>query len=116
MILALTVRMRKERKKYFTVLKKFFNALANVRPIPRRWANIQLLRAPDLGVGVRVHFTPVGNPTGESPDGEENSEHPGRETHGLVNDPGIEINVGVELSLVEILVGEGNLLKLFRDP
>ena len=73
-------------------------------PIPRRGAYIELLRATDLGVRVLIHFSPVGYPAGKTPDSKQHSEHAGRESHRLVNHSSVEINVGVELPLNEVVI------------
>jgi hypothetical protein len=52
---------------------------------------------------------------GQAAEGEQHGEHPGGEAHRLVDQPGVEVDVRVELALDEVVVGEGDLLELHRD-
>ena len=55
------------------------------------------------------------DPARQAPDREEHREHPGRKPHRLVDDPRVEVDVGVQLSLDEVVVGERELFELFGD-
>src|SRR6476646_10509761 len=68
-------------------------------------ARVDLARTPDLGL-LLVRFLPMRQPAREPADREEHGEHGGWEAHGPVAETRIEIDLGVELPLDEILVGE----------
>lgn len=57
----------------------------------------------------------MGEPSRDSGDGEENREEVSGESHCLVDDARVEVNVGVELSIDEVFVTSSNLLKLHCD-
>src|SRR5688500_1621018 len=57
----------------------------------------------------------VGQPAGRAGDGEEHCEHLDGETHGLVDQARVEVDVGVELAVDEVGVGQGDLLQLQGD-
>ena len=61
------------------------------------------------------HLLPLCQPPGCARDSEQHGEHLGLETHGLVDDPGIEIDVGIQLALDEVLVFERNPLQFECD-
>src|SRR5437867_1588457 len=82
---------------------------------PLGGAPIDLPRAGDLLVLVLQHLVPLGQPAGGARDREQHREHVHREPHGLVDQPGVEVDVGVELALDEVLVLEGDALQLEGD-
>jgi hypothetical protein len=84
-------------------------------PVPGRLANVQLLRTAQLRRPILVHLAPVGDPTRKTADGEQHSEHPRGEAHGLVDNTGIEIHVGVQLAIDEIVVCQRDGLKFLGD-
>jgi len=55
------------------------------------------------------------DPAGHSRNGEQDWEHVSGEAHGLVDDSGVEIDVGVQLSLDEVFILEGDLFKFDGD-
>ena len=57
-----------------------------------------LTRARDLLFRVGDHFLPLGEPAYRARDGEHHGEHRNGQTHGLVDDAGIEIDVWVKLA------------------
>lgn len=57
----------------------------------------------------------MGQPTSGTRDGEENGEVVGGESHGFVDETRVEVDVGVEVSLLEVLVAEGDALELDSD-
>lgn len=61
-------------------------------------ASIVLPGSIDVVLGVSEEFYPMGNPSCNSGDGEEDREHIGRETHSSVNKSTVEIDVGVKLA------------------
>ena len=54
---------------------------------------------------------PVCQPTSNSRDSEQHWEHVSRESHGSVDNSRVEINVGIELSLDEEFIWQGDLLQ-----
>src|ERR1700733_3406954 len=74
-------------------------------------AGVDLARAADLA-GLTVHLTPVGDPAGQPAEGEQHGEHPGRESQRPVDQPGVEVDVWVQLALDEVVVGQRSLFEL----
>jgi hypothetical protein len=69
-------------------------------------ADVDLSGPADLGVRIVDHFAPVPDPAGEPTDGEEHGEHAEREADRLVDDPGVEVHVGVKPTLDEVVIGQ----------
>src|SRR5436309_2066906 len=78
-------------------------------------AFVDLARAGDLLVLVLQHLFPLREPSRGTGDGEEHGKHVLREAHGLIDEPGIEVHVGIELPLHEVVVLEGDPLQLEGD-
>src|SRR5271169_2898529 len=78
-------------------------------------AEIDLTRTRDLLVGIHHQFVPLRQPSRGARNGEQNGEHVGLESHRLVNDPGVEIDVGIQLASDEIVVAQGDALEFERD-
>ena len=57
----------------------------------------------------------MGDPASHSRDCEEHWEHIGGEAHCLVDHSRVEVHVGVELALDELLVLQGDSLQLHSD-
>jgi hypothetical protein len=72
---------------------------------------VNLTRSDNLVIGVFNELGPMGEPSSESRESEEDSEHLSGDAEGLVDNSGVEIDVRVELSLDEVLVGESDLLE-----
>src|SRR6266511_5403499 len=68
----------------------------------------------DLLLLVEEPLLPLGKPARRPPDGEEHREHLDREAHGLVDDPGVEVHVWVQLVGDEVLVLQGQDRKSTR--
>lgn len=69
----------------------------------------------DFVFGVIEELVPVGEPSDHSGDHEEDGEHIRWKSHGAVDDPAVEIDVGVKLSFDEVGVGEGDAFELDCD-
>ena len=82
------------------------------RDVTARPAQINLARARNFLLGIEQHFFPLRDPAGGARNGEEHREHGHREAHGLVDQAGIEIHVGIELARDEVFVFEGDALAL----
>src|ERR1035437_85543 len=78
----------------------------------RVWAQIvaeeNLARPRDLLFGIEEHFFPLRDPPAGARNRKQHREHGDRETHRLVDQPGIKIHVGIELAGDEIIVLEGD--------
>ncbi|MBG9885581.1 hypothetical protein ABE10_03050, partial [Bacillus toyonensis] len=68
-----------------------------------------------LRLGVVLELTPLRQPAGEAADREQDREHARGEAHRLVDDARVEVDVRVEPALLEVVVGEGDLLELLRE-
>src|SRR5580700_6050520 len=78
-------------------------------------AEVYLARARDFLLGVEQHLFPLGDPAAGAGDGEQYGEHRYRETHRLVDQAGIKIDVGIELAGDEVVVLEGDALAFESD-
>ena len=78
-------------------------------------ALVDLAGADDLVLGILNELIPMGEPSSETGQSEHDGEHLGGDSEGLVDNSGVEIDVGVQLSLDEVLVRESNSLKLHGD-
>lgn len=76
---------------------------------------VDLTRSHNLVIGVFDEFRPVSEPSCESGEGEKDGEHLSGDAEGLVDNSGVEVDVRVELSLDEVLVGESDLLESHSD-
>src|SRR5579864_959167 len=76
---------------------------------------VDLARTGDFLFGVGDQFLPLCQPARRSGNGEEHREHLGAETHRLVHDAGIEIDIGIEFALYEIVVFQSNAFQLKCD-
>src|SRR3984893_5346187 len=84
----------------------------NRRVVARRRPGIELARTADLLARILDHFLPLGDPADGAGDREQRREHGGRKAHRLEGDAGIEIDVGIELLLDEVIVMERDALEL----
>src|SRR5579875_2871675 len=82
---------------------------------PRVVADVDLPRARDALLLVEEHLRPLRHPARGAGDREEHGEHLGREAHRVVDDPGVEVDVRVELARDEVVVLERDPLELERD-
>lgn len=62
----------------------------------------------DFVLGVIHELVPVCKPPGQSGNHEENWEHISWESHSLINDATVEVNIGIELPLDKILITQSN--------
>src|SRR6266404_1552158 len=78
-------------------------------------AQVNLPRTRDLLFRVEQQLFPLRNPAGGAGDSKQDREHGHREAHGLVDEPGIEVHVGIELALYEVIFFQGDALALQSD-
>src|SRR5579872_5993822 len=74
------------------------------RVVAPRGAGVKLPRPPDLLLRILDHFFPLGNPADRTRNRKQHGEHGGGEAHRLERDARIEVDVGIELLLDEIVV------------
>src|SRR3974390_264710 len=86
------------------------SAAADRHVVPVCLARVQLTRPADLLLRIVKHLLPPRNPADGAGHGEEDGEHRDREAHRLQRDARIEVDVGVELLLDEVGVGERDVL------
>ena len=77
--------------------------------------DVDLPRPRDLLLGVEQHLFPLRHPADRARDGEQHREHVHREAHRLIDQPGVEVDVRIELAADEVLVLERDPLELERD-
>src|SRR5260370_20999328 len=75
-------------------------------------ANIELARAEDPGLRIGDHFVPVSDPPDGARHRKDRREHRRRQAQRAEDDAGIEVDIGIELALDEVVVLEGDALQL----
>lgn len=75
-------------------------------------ADVVLSWSHDFVLGVVEEFVPMGEPSDNTRNHEENCEHVSREAHCFIYDTAIEVNVGIEFSFDEVRIGEGDTFEL----
>src|SRR4026207_1085418 len=78
-------------------------------------SDVQLPGPCDLLIGIEQSLLPLREPTRRAADREEHREHLDREAHRLIDEPGVEVHVRIELVAHEVVVFERDLLELERD-
>src|SRR5947199_10496893 len=64
---------------------------------------------------VTHHFAPVSDPPGKPAHSKEDGKHSRREPECLIDNSGVKVDVRIQPPLNEVIVAEGNLLKLHRE-
>src|SRR5260370_13542355 len=72
----------------------FLTALIDRNVMASVMAEVDLAGASNLLLGVEEHFFPMRDPPGSAWNREQDRKHRHRETHRLINEPGIEIALG----------------------
>ena len=75
-------------------------------------ADVVLSWSHDFVLGVVEEFVPMGEPSNDTRNHEENCEHVSREAHCFIDDTAIEVNIGIEFSFDEVRIGEGDTFEL----
>jgi hypothetical protein len=83
--------------------------------VARVVTQVNLPRPGDFLLGIEQHFFPLRDPSRSAGNSEQDREHGRGEAHRLVDQPGVEIHVGVQLALHEVIVFEGDALAFERD-
>src|SRR5688572_20374406 len=65
---------------------------------------VALLWTEDPILGIHRAFLPLRQPAGEAAHGEEDGEHLGRESERPIDDSGVEVDIGIQLPLDEVIV------------
>src|SRR5882672_7182343 len=78
-------------------------------------AQVDLPRAGNFLFGIEEHLLPLRDPTGSARNREQNREHGHGEPHRLVDEAGVEVHVGIELTLHKIFIFEGDALAFESD-
>src|SRR5688572_31873527 len=87
------------------------SALLDRHVIALRRAGVELARTADLLAGIGDHLVPLRDPADGAGEREQNGEHGGREADRREDHPRIEVDVGEQLLLDEIVVLERDLLE-----
>src|SRR5207245_11231955 len=90
----------------------FLIALIDRNVMARVVAEIDLAGPRDLLLRVEEHLFPLGDPTGSARNSEQHGEHGHWEAHRLINEAGVEVHVGIELALDEVIILEGDAFAL----
>src|SRR6202011_687848 len=77
---------------------------ANLRQVPFSRSGVDLPRSGDLLLRIEEAFLPLRQPTRRAPNGEQHREHLDRKADGRVDDARVEVDVGVEPVLDEVVV------------
>src|SRR5690349_1445474 len=96
---------------YVARLKTLFDRNVMARCV----AEINLPGPRDFLFRIEEHLFPLRNPARSAGNCKQHRKHGHWETHGLVDQPGVEVHVGIELALDEVVVFEGNALALESD-
>ena len=62
-----------------------------------------------------MHFAPLGNPARHAADGEHDGKHFGRNSQRPVEDAAVEVDIGIQLPLNEIIILQHGLFKFQGD-
>ena len=73
-------------------------------------AQVELARTRNLLLGIRQHLLPLGQPSHRARDREQRSKHLRSEAHGLIHNPGVEVDIGIQLALDEVIVFQSDAL------
>src|SRR5665647_1358609 len=92
-----------------------WSAVAHHHVLAFGGSDIDLAWPADLELRVGDHLAPLGDPARQPPEREQHGEHLGREPHRPVDQPGVEVNVRIQLALDEVLIRERDLLQPERD-
>src|SRR6202165_3813867 len=106
---------RASRRPYSKWIRCLLVPLIDRNVMTRVVPEIDLARARDFLLGVEEHLFPLRDPPGSARNREEDGKHGHRETHRLINEACVEIHVGIELALDEVIVFEGDALALESD-
>src|SRR6267143_1646977 len=106
---------RASRRTYAKWLRCLLIPLIDGNVMTRVVPEIDLPRARNFLLGVQEHLFPLRDPAGSARNREQNGKHGHRETHRLINEAGVEIHVGIELALDEVVVLESDALALESD-
>src|ERR1700682_2350797 len=106
---------RASRRPYSKWIRCLLVPLIDRNVMTRVVPEIDLARARDFLLGVEEHLFPLRDPPGSARNREEDGQHGHRETHRLINEACVEIHVGIELALDEVIVFEGDALALESD-
>src|SRR3569623_2031780 len=78
-------------------------------------ADVNLTRPRDLLLLVEEHLLPLRQPSRRTRDREEHGEEVHRELHRTVDEPPVEVHVGIELSRNEVVIRKRDALELEGD-
>ena len=78
-------------------------------------SGVNLPRSRNLLLGIRQHLLPLGQPSHGARNREQHGKHLRSESHGLVHDPGVEVDIGIQLALDEVIVFQRDALQLEGD-
>src|SRR5437763_16860579 len=83
-------------------------ALFQRNVMPRVVAKINLARTGYFLFRIEEHLFPLRDPARSARNRKQHGEQGHRESHGLINQAGVEVHVGVKLALDEILIFQGD--------
>src|ERR1700751_6478995 len=78
-------------------------ALGDRHDVPFGGPGIELARAEETRLRVRDHLVPLCGPADRAGHGEDRREHRRRQPQGAEDEAGVEVDIGVELALDEII-------------
>src|ERR1700704_202124 len=102
-------------RRYSKWIPCFLTALIDRNVMARIVSKVDLAWPGNFLLGVEEHLFPLGDPPGSARNREQDGKHGHGETHRLINEAGVKIDVGIELALHEVFVFEGNALALESD-
>src|SRR5213082_3629464 len=102
-------------RRYAKWIPRFLTALIDRNIVAGIVSEVNLPGPGDFMLGIQKHLFPLRNPTRSPRNREQHREHGHWEAHRLINEAGIEIHVGVEFALHEIIIFQGDALALQGD-
>src|SRR5437879_1457361 len=101
--------------RYAKWIRRFLTALIDRNVVARIVSEVTLAGPGNFLLGIQKHLFPLRDPPGSPRNREQHGEHGHWEAHRLINEAGIEIHVGVEFPLHEIIIFQGDALALQSD-
>src|SRR5712664_3852087 len=106
---------RASRRTYSKWIRCLLISLIDRNVMTRVVSEVDLARPRNLLLGVEEHLFPLRDPAGSARYREEDGKHGHRKSHRLINEAGVEIHVGIELALHEVVVFQGDAFALQCD-
>src|SRR5947199_1858137 len=95
-------------KRYAKWIPRFLTALIDRNIVAGIVSEVNLPGPGNFLLGIQKHLFPLRDPPGSPRNREKNGENGHWEAHRLINEAGIEINVGVECPINKVIIIQNN--------